>query len=388
MARLAICAVFKNEAPFLLEWIAYHHAVGFDHFYLYDNDSSDGGAGLIATSPLAPLVTVTYWPYRPAQLPAYQDFITHHARGQDWAAFIDIDEFVLPLDTPSVRPTLDRAVGYSAMLVHWRIFGPSNWVDRPEGLVIDNYTMRTADDFPANKHVKSIVRCADLLGVMENPHEFRLRGPTCNALGQAVPNSGIQPGTCHQGVVLNHYQTRSRQDWMEKIARGSAMFSYKGPKYAAALIDHYAEASVIEDTTIKALAPAVRALMAGEDWERPSVPSRLGSGGGEADSAVADTDARCDVRTADLARSASAVGLWQAQGDAAWEYRNKLALVFCDKGRAGTPWFAALRGGAAGLTDPTFLADPHGRIRLFPSEQEARAACEARLNELGYTDEQ
>ncbi len=40
--RLAICAIFKNEAPWLKEWITYHHsALGVNTFYLYNNDSTD-----------------------------------------------------------------------------------------------------------------------------------------------------------------------------------------------------------------------------------------------------------------------------------------------------------------------------------------------------------
>lgn len=34
--------MFQNEAPWLKEWITYHHKVlGVDHFYLYNNDSTD-----------------------------------------------------------------------------------------------------------------------------------------------------------------------------------------------------------------------------------------------------------------------------------------------------------------------------------------------------------
>ena len=147
MSRLAICAIFKNEAAFLLEWIAYHRIVGFDHFYLYDNDSTDGGADLIRQSNLARYVTVTQWPQRPGQLPAYRDFIDHHAQGFDWAAFIDLDEFLLPLEGRSVRPILESLGTASAVLVHWRVFGPSGWDERPAGLAIDNYTKRAAVAF-------------------------------------------------------------------------------------------------------------------------------------------------------------------------------------------------------------------------------------------------
>ena len=65
MERLAICAIFKNEAPYLLEWIDYHRRVGFDHFVLYDNDSTDDGAARILASEHAPHVEIIPWPPRP-----------------------------------------------------------------------------------------------------------------------------------------------------------------------------------------------------------------------------------------------------------------------------------------------------------------------------------
>ncbi|GEM_PF-1902278 len=353
MNRLAICAIFKNEAPYLLEWIAYHRVVGFDHFYLYDNDSTDGGAALIRRSPLAAHVTLTQWPPRPGQLSAYRHFIDHHAQACDWVAFIDIDEFLLPLTDRSVRPVLDRLPPASAVLVHWRVFGPSGWVERPDGLVIDNYTMRAEDGFPANRHVKSIVRCADLLDVTANPHEFRLRGQPCDTTGRPVRNIGIQETACHEALVINHYQTRSRQDWLEKIHRGSAMIEQDQPKYPAELLDHYAEISTVPDQTIRSFADAVRAALG--TAVRPPDPAPQAPG---------------------------EVTAWAPQGNAAWTHGDGLALVYRDNGRPDLPWLGALRRSAAGRIDPTFLSDPLGHVRTFASDREAIAACEAELAAL------
>jgi hypothetical protein len=41
MDNIAICAIFKNEGPHLLEWLAFHNMTGVDHFVLYDNGSTD-----------------------------------------------------------------------------------------------------------------------------------------------------------------------------------------------------------------------------------------------------------------------------------------------------------------------------------------------------------
>ena len=39
--NVSICAIFKNEAPYLREWIEFNHLVGIEHFYMYNNNSED-----------------------------------------------------------------------------------------------------------------------------------------------------------------------------------------------------------------------------------------------------------------------------------------------------------------------------------------------------------
>ena len=53
MEKIAICAIFKDEAPYLLEWIAFHRMIGVDLFVLYNNGSNDGGAELVRQSSFA-----------------------------------------------------------------------------------------------------------------------------------------------------------------------------------------------------------------------------------------------------------------------------------------------------------------------------------------------
>ncbi len=38
--ELAICATFREEAPFLDEWISFHIGIGVTHFFLYNNFST------------------------------------------------------------------------------------------------------------------------------------------------------------------------------------------------------------------------------------------------------------------------------------------------------------------------------------------------------------
>ena len=38
---LAVCAIAKNEGPYLVEWIEWHRKMGVEKFYFYDNESTD-----------------------------------------------------------------------------------------------------------------------------------------------------------------------------------------------------------------------------------------------------------------------------------------------------------------------------------------------------------
>ncbi len=40
--RVAIVTTMKNEGPFILEWLAYHRAIGVTDFLIYTNDCTDG----------------------------------------------------------------------------------------------------------------------------------------------------------------------------------------------------------------------------------------------------------------------------------------------------------------------------------------------------------
>lgn len=45
--KLCIGAIFKNEYPYILEWIAWHKLCGFDKIIIADNDSDDGTRELL-----------------------------------------------------------------------------------------------------------------------------------------------------------------------------------------------------------------------------------------------------------------------------------------------------------------------------------------------------
>jgi hypothetical protein len=42
-----LLSTMKNEAPFILEWVAYHRAIGFDRIKIVPEESDDGTTDLL-----------------------------------------------------------------------------------------------------------------------------------------------------------------------------------------------------------------------------------------------------------------------------------------------------------------------------------------------------
>src|SRR5579864_7571033 len=60
--NLSICAIFKNEAKYLKEWIEFHRLIGVDHFYLCNNNSTDNFKQLLRPYTSKGVITLIPWP--------------------------------------------------------------------------------------------------------------------------------------------------------------------------------------------------------------------------------------------------------------------------------------------------------------------------------------
>jgi hypothetical protein len=249
LGDFGICAIFKNEAPYIGEWLAFHLAVGFDHFVLYDNGSTDGARELIAGLPSASHVTLIDWPERPGQPSAYRHFHENFRSRFEWAAHIDLDEFVHPLDDANIRDVTRRIGKHPAILMNWLNFGPDGHESKPEGLVTGSYLRRLPENSNVNRHVKSLIRCVDQVSA-SGPHIAGLRGNPCNARGETLANKPLLEKACHEVLVVNHYYTKSRAEWLAKVARGRAMVADEEKQRNTDWFKFYETAATVPDSRI------------------------------------------------------------------------------------------------------------------------------------------
>lgn len=225
-----ICAIARNEDPYLLEWLAWYRLLGVDHFFVYDNVSDDGTSQRLMRLEDAGVLTRVHWPRvsdaRPPQIDAYADFLMRYGPNCRFAGFLDLDEFVVPHRHQSIPEMLDSLpTGHQGLALHWRVFGSSGHQVQGDGLVVERFKQASARTAGLNALGKAFVRtnCVRAAGV----HYPRLQ-PHCRyqcdwqtGIENAVETMASRP-VSHTWGQINHYMTKSRQEFERKRARGRA----------------------------------------------------------------------------------------------------------------------------------------------------------------------
>ena len=218
MYYATLCAIAKDEDPFLVEWAEFHLRLGFEHIYIFDNNSAVPVRGTLRESVSRGLVTVLDWPLqRHQQLSAYAAALRDYGPDSHWMAFIDIDEFIVPRRHVDIRPMLDAYSGFGGLAMHWKIFGSGGLSRRPRLGVPRSYT----GVIDRNPQIKSIVRPEAVLSVA-SPHHFRY-APGCWCVNEdKVPVLYHHSYHISEIVQVNHYYYKSHQDFSLKMKRGMA----------------------------------------------------------------------------------------------------------------------------------------------------------------------
>jgi glycosyl transferase family 92 len=214
---LSICASYRNESPYLQEWIEFHRLVGVDHFFLYDAHSTDAYEEVLGPYIEEGIVTDHHWEgisYKHSD--TYNEFLREHSEDSRWVAFIDCDEFLF---SPAGRPLPEVLSDYEqwpGVGVNWALFGRSGHITKPPGLVIENYLMRV--DSPTSMFIKCIVdpsraaRC-------RNGHEFEYHSLLAVDENHYPIHGTHTKSTSFARLRLNHYVTKSDEEARAKLGR-------------------------------------------------------------------------------------------------------------------------------------------------------------------------
>jgi hypothetical protein len=257
---LAVCAIFRDEARYLAEWVSFHRLQGVERFYLYDNRSSDDWRSALEPEIEAGIVAVIHFPFVPAQGRAYEDCLRRHRDDSRWIAFIDIDEFLF---SPTGRPLPEILRSFDthpAVVVNRRTYGTSGLEHPPEGLVVENYLWH--DDHYAGG--KSIVNPRSVVG-WGSAHYFQLRGKPVGEDRRPADYGLSGPRT--NLLRINHYYTKSEEEFRRKVERPAAT---TGKLHDRGDPIERIPDDAVKDETVLQFAPELRSMLARRVPQRPA----------------------------------------------------------------------------------------------------------------------
>lgn len=286
-----IVSTMRDEGPYVLEWLAYHKVIGFDHFVVYANDCWDTTADILQCAAKT-LGIVSY--YDNTVVPDFGDIINkdpqrraylkaltlNKVKDAEFVLVIDADEF---LNIHAGRGTLDDLIQavppFEAMSLTWKLFGSSDKVELKDEPVIGQFTQSieiTPSTLDRKLGVKTLFRPGrvEKIGVHRPFHfdpikEGAMRISWLNGSGEDQYDhyralrwhASADTNGCALAEI-NHYAIKSAQSFLTKVRRGSAN-SHDTNRVSRTYWDYYNH-NEQENTSIQRHLPAVKAQIA--EW--------------------------------------------------------------------------------------------------------------------------
>jgi Glycosyl transferase family 2 len=235
--RKVLFSAMKNEAPFVLEWIAYHKAIGFDEIVICSNPSNDGMEDVLAALADAGEIRHLHTTVPAGRSPqivasrAYSERIGY--RSGDWYLWLDADEFLnVHVGNRTISALIEALGDRQAALVNWRIFGSGGQTQFTGRFIHPAFARASVPDFAANLEIKTLFRFSDAV---------RGFGQQCLNRPLMAEGSGLSADAVAVGTGKGaSNSSRKHRVWLSGAdVRGTARVAPDEFGWALAQINHY-----------------------------------------------------------------------------------------------------------------------------------------------------
>lgn len=280
--KVVLVTAMKNEGPFLLEWIAYHRAIGVTDIIVFTNDCTDGTETFLDLLAERGIVEHYENPFREMDLkPQHAGFRAAEemdtVKSADWLMTLDVDEYINVHVGDGHLRDLFAAVGKANMIsCTWRLFGNGDIAQFEDDFLLRQFT-RCAEKSASRPHqawgFKTLYQNNGIFRKLGVHRPKGLHGAAVghlnwvNGSGAAMPKKEFRAGwrsttdtVGYDLVSLNHYAVRSTESFLVKRDRGRVnhVDRDQGGAYWFRM-NH----NTTEDKSIQRMIPAMQA-----EWDR------------------------------------------------------------------------------------------------------------------------
>ena len=238
---LAIVAIVQNQARYIEDWIKFHFIAGVTEFIIYDDCSSDNTVEVLHILNSANQISIKVIPWSvdcmynlrynnniisfDNQSLSYVHAIKNYGKYYDKMAFIDTDEYLVPVEVKTINEAIMDVSQYSNIKIPYTMYANTKYTTKPDETDVFAYTERGNRK---NKEIRKFncFKCivdpkkATLISV----HQFR----TTDLKKKCVSESGLLlefVEAIHTfmelepiNLQLNHYYIRSDEEFDEKCS--------------------------------------------------------------------------------------------------------------------------------------------------------------------------
>ena len=238
----------KNEAPYILEWIAYHRAIGFENILIYTNDNSDKTVELLSKLDIFPWFNWQENKIAEGESPQIKAFSDAFQRLKDtgsWVLVCDADEFFVLEAGLDLQQFIAKHSEADCISVYWKVFGSSGQKKKEPGLIIERLQSCAIPEHKTSEIFKSLTKMVGFWSGLGLHKPFVSKTANIEKInwidssgarikiqnGNPVPSDELCPDERYKLAQVNHYMVKSLSEYRMKQIRGNGFITAKSNLY-------------------------------------------------------------------------------------------------------------------------------------------------------------
>lgn len=210
--KSALVCIAKNEDNYIQEWIEYNLKLGFDSIFVYEN---------FWKCPIdnPQVINISHNDDSASKQPnAYRSFKETYGDQYDFAAFFDVDEFLVLKKHNHINDFLAERIEHPAIAINWASYGDNGLTE----VVNNNYSLlkRFTKRKTFHEGIKTILNLKLSNWSIQSVHCAFWVNMVCPAGLPVPPNSSSNPNGNYDIAQLNHYSVKTLQEFKQKQSYG------------------------------------------------------------------------------------------------------------------------------------------------------------------------